>query len=79
MEVIVHVCDAFDLTVSEKTETMCMPAPHMVPVVMYVETAGQRYKQTQSFTYLGGVITECPVVSTVIVRRSSACWMRIRR
>ena len=30
MEVIVHVCDAFGLTVSEKkTETMCMPAPHI--------------------------------------------------
>ena len=50
MEVIVHVCDAFDLTVSEKkTETMCMPAPHILPVVMHVEAAGQRYKQTQSF------------------------------
>ena len=76
MEVIVHVCDAFDLTVSEKTETMCMPAPHMVPVVMYVETAGQRYKQTQSFTYIWEAITECPDVLVEIARRSSACWMR---
>ena len=29
IEVILHVCDAFGLTISEKkTETMCMPAPH---------------------------------------------------
>ena len=43
MEVIVHVFDAFGVTVSEtKTETMCMPAPHMLPVVMHAEAAGQR-------------------------------------
>ena len=58
IEVIVHVCDAFGLTVSEKkTETVCMPAPHILPVVMHVKAAGQRYRQTQSFAYLGGVIT----------------------
>ena len=51
----------------------------MLPVEMNVEAAGQRYRQTQSFTYLGGVITECRDVSTEIARRSSACWMRIRR
>ena len=80
MEVIVHVCDAFGLTVPDKkTEIMCIPAPHMLPVVMHVEAAGRRYRQTQSFTYLGGVITECPDVPTEIARRSSACWMRIRR
>ena len=72
--------DAFGLTGSEKkTETMCMPAPYMLPVVMHVEVAGQWYRQTQSFTYLGGAITECPDVSTEIAKRSSACWMRIRR
>ena len=48
IELIVHVCDAFCLTVSEKkTETMCMPAPHMLPVVMHVEAAGQRYRLTR--------------------------------
>ena len=76
MEVTVHVFDAFGLTVSEKkTETMFMPAPHMLPVKMHAT----RYRQTQSFTNLGGVIAECPDVSTEIARRSSACWMRIRR
>ena len=74
MEVIVHVCDTFGLTVSEKkTETMYMPAPHMLPVVMHVEAAGQRYRERRFFTYLGGVITECPNVSTEIARRPSAC------
>ena len=63
MEFIVHVCDAFGLAVSEKkTETMCMPAPHILQVERNVEAAGQRYRQSQSFTYLGGVIIECPEV-----------------
>ena len=62
-----------------KTAIMCMPAPHMIPVVMHVEADGQRYRQIQSFTYIGGVITDCPDVSTEIARWSDACWMRIRR
>ena len=47
MEVVAHVCDAFGLTVSENTGTMCTPAPHMLPVVMHVEAAGQRYRLTR--------------------------------
>ena len=58
---------------------MCMPAPDTSPRVLHVEAAGQRYKQAHSFTYLGGVITEYPDISAEITRRSSACWMRIRR
>lgn len=80
MEVIVHVCGAFDLTASEKTtDTMCMPSLHILPVVMQVEAARKRYRQTQSVIYLGRVITELPDVSTEIARRSSACWIRIRQ
>ena len=64
MEVIVNVCEAFVVTVSEKkTETLCMLAPHMLQVVMHVEAPGERYRQTHSLTYLGGTITECPNVS----------------
>ena len=59
--------------------TMCMPAQHMLPVVIHVEAAGQRYRQSQFYTYLEGVIIECPDISTEIARRSSACWMCIRR
>ena len=36
-------------------------------------------KQVQSFTYLGGAVTEVPDMSVEIARRNRACWMRIRR
>ena len=46
---------------------------------MIVEAAGQGYKRVQSFTYLGGAVTETPDMSTEITRRTRAYWMRIRR
>ena len=46
---------------------------------MQVEVPGQTYKQVQSFTYLGGAVTEVPDMSVDIARRTRACWMRIRR
>ena len=80
MEVIVEVCRAFALTVSaKKTETMCMPPPRTPRTMVQIEAAGQTYKQVQSFTYLGGAVTEVPDVSVEIARRTRACWMRIRR
>ena len=80
MEVIVEVCRAFVLTVSvKKTETMCMPPPRTPRTMVRIEAAGQIYKQVQSFTYLGGAVTETPDMSVEIARRTRACWMRIRR
>ena len=80
MEVIVEVCRAFALTVSvKKTETMCMPPPRTPRMMVRIEAAGQIYKQVQSFTYLGGYVTETPDMSVEIARRTRACWMRIRR
>ena len=80
MEVIVEVCRAFALTVSaKKTETMCMPPPRTPRTMVRVEAAGQIYKQVQSFTYLGGAVTETPGMFVEIVRRTRACWMPIRR
>ena len=80
MEVIAEVCRAFALTVSAKqTETMCMPPPRTPRTMLQVEAAGQTYKQVQSFTYLGGAVTEVPDMSVKIARRTRACWMRIRR
>ena len=80
MEVIVKVCRAFALTVSaKKTETMCMPPPRIPRTMVQIEAAGQTYKQVQSFTYLGGTLTEVPDMSIEIARRTRACWMRIRR
>ena len=80
MEAIVEVCRAFALTVSaKKTETMCMPPPRTPRTMVRIEAAGQIYKQVQSFTYLGGAVTETPDMSGEIARRTRACWMRIRR
>ena len=80
MEVIVEVCRAFALTVSaKKTETMCMPPPRTPRTMVQIEAAGQTYKQVQSFTYLGGAVTEVPDMSVEIARRARACWMCIRR
>ena len=80
LEVIVEDCQAFALTVSaKKTETMCMPPPRIPRTIVQVEAAGQTYKQVQSFTYLGGAVTEVLDMSVEIARRTRACWMRIRR
>ena len=80
MEVMVEVCRAFALTVSaKKTETMCMPPPRTPRTMVRIEAVGQIYKQVQSFTYLGGAVIETPDMSVEIARRTSACWMRIRR
>ena len=80
MEVIVQVYRAFALTVSaKKTVTMCMPPPRTPRTMVRMETAGQIYMQVQSFTYLGGAVTETPDMSVEIARRTRACWMCIRR
>ena len=80
MELVVEVCRAFASTVSaKKTETMCMPPPRTPRTMVRIEAAGQIYKQVQSFTYLGGAVTQTPDMSVEITRRTRACWMRIRR
>ena len=80
MEVIVEVCRAFAFPVSaKKTETMCMPPPRTPRTMVRIEAAGQIYKQVQSFTCLGGAVTETPDMSVEIARRTRACCMRIRR
>ena len=80
MEIIIEVCRAFTLTVSaKKTETMCMPPPRTPRTMVRIEAAGQIYKQVQSFTCLGGAVTETPDMSVEIAGRTRACWMRIRR
>ena len=56
-----------------------MPSPRTPPTVGRIEAAGQIYKKVQSFTYLGGAVTETPDMSVEIARRTRACWMRIRQ
>ena len=56
-----------------------MPPPRIPWTMGRIEAAGQIYKQVQSFTYLGGTVTETPDMSVEIARRTRVCWMRIRR
>ena len=63
MGVIMVVCAAFGLTVSEaKTEIMCLRAKGMPEstAIFSVEAAGQVYNQTNEFVYLGGTSTTMP-------------------
>ena len=56
MGVIVIVCSAFDLTVSEaKTDIMCLGTGGVPEetTISSVEAAGQMYNQTNEFVYLG--------------------------
>ena len=55
-----------------------MPPPRTPRTIVRIKAAGQIYKQVQSFTYLGGAVTETPDMSVEIARRTRACWMRIR-
>ena len=57
VEVIVVLCAAFGLAVSEaKTEIMCLRAKGVpeATAIFSVEAAGQVYNQTNEFVYLGG-------------------------
>ena len=59
MAVLVEVFGAFGLTISEsKTETMCMPIPRApaTKILVVFNATGQQYRQTTSFTYLGGTV-----------------------
>ena len=55
MTVIVTSCTAFGLTA--KTEIMCLQTKGGGHVPLTVTAAGQVYKQTVQFVYLGGAIS----------------------
>ena len=62
------LCSAFGLIVSEKkTEKMCVPLSHTHAYNMQIDAAGQSYKQTDSFVYLGCSAIETPDATTEIV------------
>ena len=69
MTVIVTVFEAAGLTVSEKTEIMLLRTPDQTPCTspLVIEAAGQRYRQTRQFLYLGGLVD----ASAVIIQRSN--------
>ena len=79
--VIVVTCQEFGLTVSEKkTEAMHLWShPHTTSNALRIEAAGQRYKQTTEFVYLGGAISESADLDIEIKRRFGAAWARVRK
>ena len=75
MEVVVVVCAAFGLTVSEaKTEIMYLRAKGMPESIatFSVEAAGQVYNQTNEFVYLGETSTTIPTCPS----RSTGAYAR---
>ena len=79
MAVFVEVFGTFGLTISEsKTETICMPIPRAPVTKIIFNATGQQYRQTTSFAYLGGTVTETPNLSDEINRRIRARGGRLQ-
>ena len=83
MGVIVVVCAAFGLTISEaKTEIMCLRAKGMTEstATFSVEAAGQVYNQTNEFVYLaGGNVNHNADLSIEVDRRIRNAWCSFRK
>ena len=82
MEVIVVVCAAFGLTVSEaKTEIMCLRAKGMPEstALFRVEAAGQVYNQTNEFVYRGGNVNHNADLSIEVDRCIRNAWCSFRK
>ena len=82
MEVIVVVCAAFDLTVSEaKTEIMCLRAKGMPEstATFSVDTTGQVYNQMNEFVYLGGNVNHNANLSIKVDRCIRNAWCSFRK
>ena len=81
MVVIVTVCPAFGLTVSDaKTEIMCLRTRGMpdATATFSVEAVGQVYKQTHEFVYLGGNVNHHADLSIEVDRRIRNAWCSSR-
>ena len=77
MGVIVVVCAAFGLTVSEaKTEIMCLRTKEMPEstATFSVEPAGQVYNQTNEFICLGGNVNHNADLSIEVNWRIRNAW-----
>ena len=75
--VIVVVCAAFGLTVSEaKSEIMCLRARGVLEstAIFSVEAAGQVFNQTSEFVYLGGNVNHNAGMSIEVDRRIRNAW-----
>ena len=73
MAVFVEVFGTLGLRILEsKTETMCMPIPRAPATKVVFNATGKPYRQTTSFAYLGGTVTETPNLSDTIDLRIRA-------
>ena len=82
MGLIVVVCAAFGLTVSEaKTEIMCLRAKEMPEstATLSVEAADQVYDQTNEFVYLGGNANQNADQSIEVNWRVRNAWSSFRK
>ena len=80
MTVIVAACLSFGLTVSEaKTEIMCLQTKGGGKMSFTINAAGQVYKQTIEFVYLGGAITADRDLNIEITRRLQRAWACFQR
>ena len=82
MGVIVVVCAAFSLTISEaKTEIMRLGTEGMPEstAIFSVEAAGQVYNQTNEFVYLGGNVNHNADLSIEVDRRIRNAWCSFQK
>ena len=82
MRVIVVVCAAFGLTVSEaKTETIFLRAKGMseFTATFSIKAAGQVYNQTNKFVYRGGNVNHNADLSIEVDRRIRNAWCSFRK
>ncbi|CAB1113710.1 unnamed protein product [Ectocarpus sp. CCAP 1310/34] len=80
MSIIVRVAGLFGLMVSEpKTEIMCMLPKGLGERPFAVSAAGQTYKQTDRFVYLGRTICADGKVDREITSRICRAWKCYRR
>ena len=80
--VVVVVCAALDLTISEgETEIVCLRTKGMPEstAIFGVEAAGQIYNQTNEFVYLGGNVNHNADLSIEVDRDVRNAWCSFRK
>ena len=83
MGVIVVLCAAFGITVSEtKTEILCLRTkgmPKSTATLFSVEAAGQMYNQTNESVYLGGNVNHNADLFIEVNRCTGNAWCSFRK
>ena len=80
LTVILIACSAFGLTISDaETDIKCLQTKCGGKVSFTINAAGQVYKQTIEFVYLGGAISANRELSIEITRRLQRAWARFQR